>query len=411
MFRVLLLLALTAVVQPQCLSENDAEFADPSSDLTGITEFGLDLFKELYDHTTQTNFFFSPYSIWNALVLAYLGSEGTTETQLAQALYVPDKISTLKNWRMLDFVYNLRGENNSDYTFNLANKAYFDHSVALKTCMESILFNEIEKLDFSDNVGAAETINEWVSNVTESRIQELVNADDLANAKMVLTNAAFFKGTWLSQFKPSATNKEVFYRTREHYSFVDMMVQKGNFKHGVSEEFGAHILELPYTGDAMSMFILLPPFISGEEGFNAMVQSLNASSLRYAMDNMWPIQVTVEIPKFKMEQQIGDELMTGLSNMGISDLFNAQYANLTGFAPEGGLSVGASMHKAFVEVNEEGTEAAAATAFVSARMGRPNTPAKFKCNHPFVFFIHDNLTKNILFIGAYKNPKDLQKLN
>jgi len=409
MIRILLLLALAAIVRPQCLSDDDTQFNAPSSDLTGITEFGLDLFKNLYDHTTETNFFFSPYSIWNALVLAYLGSRGTTETQLARALYVPDKVSTLNNMKQLEFLYKMRRVNNSDYTFNLANKAYFDHSVALQSCMEGILANEVEKLDFTDTAVAANTINDWVNNITKSRIKELVSAGDLSGANMVLTNAAFFKGTWFSQFKPSATTKKIFYRTTEHYSFIDMMVQKGNFRHGVSEELGAHILELPYTGDAMSMFILLPPFISGEQGFNAMVQSLNSTTLRDAMDNMWRIQVQVEIPKFKMEQQIGDELMTGLSNMGITDLFDSSLANLTGFSPNGDLAVGKSVHKAFVEVNEEGTEAAAATAFISFRSSRPDSPAKFECNHPFVFFIHDNLTKNILFVGAYKNPKTLKQ--
>jgi len=409
MFRVLLLLALAAIVRPQCLSDDDTQYTAPSSDLTSITEFGLDLFKNLYDHTTEANFFFSPYSVWNALVLAYLGSRGTTELQLARALYVPDKVSTLNNMKQLEFLYKMRRINNTDYTFNLANKAYFDNSVELQSCMEGILSNEVEKLDFTDSVVAANTINDWVSNVTKSRIKELVNADALSNANMVLTNAAFFKGTWFSQFKPSATTKKIFYRTTEHYSFVEMMVQKGNFRHGVSEELGAHILELPYTGDAMSMFILLPPFISGEQGFNAMVQSLNSTTLRDAMDNMWRIQVQVEIPKFKMEQQIGDELMAGLSNMGITDLFDKSLANLTGFSPNGGLAVGASVHKAFVEVNEEGTEAAAATAFISFRSSRPDSPAKFECNHPFIFFIHDNLTKNILFVGAYKNPKVLKQ--
>lgn len=409
MLRFLLLLALAAVVQPQCLSEDDTQYSAPSSDLNGITDFGLDLFKELYDHTTQKNFFYSPYSVWNALVLAYFGSRGNTETQLARVLNVPDKVSTLNNWRKLEFLYTMRALNNSDYTFNLANRAYFDNSLQLETCMEGILSNEIQKKDFTDTVGTAKDINDWVSNVTKNRITELVSADDLQGANMVLSNAAFFKGTWFAQFKPSATKNELFYMTPEKFTFVNMMKQKGNFRHGVSEELGAHILELPYNGDAMSMFILLPPFISGENGFNAMVQSLNSTTLRDAMDSMWRIQVNIEIPKFKLEQSIGDELMGGLSNMGISDLFDARLANLTGFAPNGGLSVGKSMHKAFVEVNEEGTEAAAATAFISFKSSRPDSPAKFACNHPFLFFIHDNLIKNILFIGAYKNPQDHPK--
>jgi len=409
MLRFLLLLALVAIVRPQCLTEDDTKHLPASSDLDGITDFGLDLFKELFDHTTPKNFFFSPYSVWNALLLAYFGSKGQTETQLARVLNVPDKVSTLNNWRKLEFLYDMRALNNSDYTFNLANRAYFDHSVQLQSCMEAILNKELLKKNFTDTVGTAQDINEWVSNVTKARITELVSADDLAGANMVLANAAFFKGTWFAQFKPSATKKKNFYMSLDQITIVDMMSQKGNFRHGVSEELGAHILELPYTGDAMSMFILLPPFVTGENGFNAMVQSLNSTTLRNAMDNMWRIQVEIEVPKFKLEQTIGPELMHGLSNMGVSDLFDARLANLTGFAPNGGLSVGDSVHKAFVEVNEEGTEAAAATAFISFRSSRPDSPAKFACNHPFLFFIHDNLTKNILFVGAYKNPKDAPK--
>lgn len=310
---------------------------------------------------------------------------------------------------MAQVLQTQRFRNNTDYTFNLANRAYFDNSVQLKPCMTSILSNEVHRKNFTDTVGTAADINEWVSNVTKARITELVSADDLQGANMVLSNAAFFKGTWFAQFKPSKTEKKLFYTSPEQFTFVDMMTQKGNFRHGVSEELGAHILELPYTGDAMSMFILLPPFVSGVKGFNQMVQSLNSTTLREAMDNMWRIQVTIELPKFKLEESIGDELMQGLSHMGISDLFDARYADLTGFAPEGGLAVGGSMHKAFVEVNEEGTEAAAATAFISFRSSRPDSPPEFKCNHPFIFFIHDNLTKNILFTGAYKSPKDHPK--
>ncbi|KAK8741756.1 hypothetical protein OTU49_002378 [Cherax quadricarinatus] len=399
-------LAVVAEVHPQCLSENDNLDIPASNDLSSITDFGLELFKGLFPYNaTSKNFFFSPYSVWNALTLAYFGSGGNTQSQLEEVLRVTDKVSTLKNWRALEFLYRMRQANNSDYTFNLANRAFFDKTVSLRPCVDAILHNELQILDFSEPTEAADTINTFVSETTKGRITSLVEPSHVSQAKMVLANAAFFKGTWQYQFKPSQTRKNLFYATPEDYYFVDMMTQKGNFRHGVSEELGAHILELPYTGEAVSMYILLPPFISGENGFNAMVERLNASLLTEAFNNMWRMQVEVILPKFKLEQLVEDELMLTLAGMGITDLFDQSQANLTAFAPNGSLSIGKSIHKAFVEVSEEGTEAAAATALISWRIARPVGPEKFECNHPFLFIIYDNLTKNVLFLGAYKNPK------
>lgn len=398
-------LSVAAFVRPQCFSEKDDLSIPASNDLSGITDFGLDLFKTIFPYNSTSNFFFSPYSIWNALILAYFGSGGNTQAELEHVLRVSDKVQTLKNWRTLEFLYQMRQANNSDYTFNLANRAYFDNSLSLRSCVGDILHNELQMLDFSLPTEAANTINNFVSETTKGRIQNLVGADDVTNAQMVLANAAFFKGTWLYQFKPSATQPGLFYSTPQDYTFVDMMRQKGNFRHGVSEELGAHILELPYTGEAVSMYVLLPPFISGQNGFNAMVERLNATTLQNAIDNTWRLQVEVVLPKFKLEQMVGDELMQALSVMGINDLFDQGNSNLTAFDPINPLSVGKSIHKAFVEVSEEGTEAAAATALISLRIARPAGPEKFECNHPFLFVIYDNLTKNILFMGAYKNPK------
>ncbi|XP_068212341.1 serine protease inhibitor 88Ea-like [Palaemon carinicauda] len=399
------LLCAASSVRPQCFSEDDDLSIVPSNNLSSITDFGLDLFRTVFPYNSTNNFFFSPYSIWNALTLAYFGSGGNTQAELERVLRVDDKVQTLKNWRSLEFLYQMRQVNNSNYTFNLANKAYFDNNLSLRSCVKDILHKELELVDFSNPIQAAATINDFVSQTTKGRIPTLVGADDVVNAQMVLANAAFFKGTWLYQFKNSATQPGLFYSSPQDYSFVDMMRQKGNFNHGVSEELGAHILELPYTGEAVSMFILLPPFISGDNGFNRMVERLNGTTLQNAIEEMWRVQVEVILPKFKLEQAIGDELVQALSEMGVKDLFDAAKANLTTFDPVASLSVGKSIHKAFVEVSEEGTEAAAATALISLRIARPAAPEKFECNHPFLFIIYDNFTKNVLFMGAYKNPK------
>ncbi|KAG0729486.1 Serine protease inhibitor 88Ea [Chionoecetes opilio] len=385
---------------------SDLNVPEDSTDLSHITDFGLDLFKQLFPYNaTHKNFFFSPYSVWSALSLAYFGAGGNTADQIADVLRVTDKVAALKSWRTVEFLYKMRQANQTSYTFNVANRAYFDESVSLRPCLKDIFPAELARLNFANSEVAATEINNFVSNATKGRIPKLLEPSHLENAKMVLVNAAFFKGVWLYQFKESATTKELFYSSPEDMTFVDMMRQKGNFRYGVSEELGASILELPYTGEAVSMYILLPPFMSGKDGFSAMVERLNGSLLHQAISNTWRTQLEVVIPKFKLEEMIENELIVALNNMGVNDLFDPLVADMTTFSETASLSVGRSIHRAFVEVSEEGTEAAAATALISWRIARPVSPTKFLANHPFLFLIYDNLTQNVLFLGAYKNPK------
>ncbi|KAF2363965.1 Serpin domain [Trinorchestia longiramus] len=382
-----------------------ADLSGPAStDLSGITDFSLSLFKQLFPYTEAQNFFFSPYSIWSALSLAYFGSRGETEKQLRDALGAKDKVDTLRKWRELEFLYKMRSINKTEYIFNLANRAYFDKTVSLNPCLEKVLSSELVVDDLGD-LGMADKINKWVSDTTKGRITELVKPSDLSNSNMVLTNAAFFKGTWLYQFKKSQTRKRLFYTNATDISFVSMMVQKGNFRHAKSEEIGAHILELPYTGESISMLIFLPPFITGDKGFDAMVDRLNSTTLDNVLNDLWRTEVEVSLPKFSLHETVGDELMGALQKMGVTHLFDRSLADLSDFSKDEQLSVGKSLHKAFVEVSEEGTEAAAATALISFRSARPAGPSKFECNHPFLFIIHDNVTKNVLFMGAYKAPQ------
>jgi len=375
-----------------------------TTDLSSTTDFGLSLFKTLFPYQENRNLFFSPYSIWSALTLAYFGSRGETEAQLRQALGVGSKQETLAKWRALENLYSGR-QAATQYEFNMANRAYFDTTVPLTPCMTDTLNSELRVVDMARSVEVAGDINGWVSNTTKGRITEVVSPGDLSNSNMVLANAAFFRGTWLHQFKKAKTEKKIFYSSRSDLTMVNMMTQTGNFKTGVSEELGAQVLELPYNGEQLSMVILLPPFITGDQGFDAMVDRLNASTLHQALGNLWSTKVEVSIPKFKIQESVGNKLITALKTMGVNDLFDRSKANLTEFSADGGLSVGKAVHKAFVEVSEEGTEAAAATVLIGFRMARPVGPTKFDCKHPFLFMIYDHEASNILFMGAYKSPK------
>jgi len=404
--RGLLAFALLHLATSSCFSSggNASAQAPGNTDLSGTAEFSLELFKTLFKTKADRNIFFSPYSIWSAFMLAYFGSAGNTEAQLRKVLRVPGKAQALSNWRAREALYTGRASA-TEYTFRLANRAYFDQSVALKPCVTKTLSSEVRVADMGANLGAtvSKEINGWVENVTNNAIKDLVSAADVAQARMALVNAAYFKGTWASQFKKSDTKKQIFYSSRKKFSMVPMMTQTGNFRSGISEELGAHILELPYNGDQISMVVMLPPFFNGDHGFDEMIKRLNASTLKKAMNSLYSSKVEVTLPKFKLEEQVGNELMDAMMDMGVTDLF--RNANLSDFSASTGLNVGKSIHKAFVEVSEEGTEAAAATVLISFRVARPIGPSKFLCNHPFLFMIYDHSTTNILFMGAYKSPK------
>nr|XP_045596765.1 leukocyte elastase inhibitor-like [Procambarus clarkii]XP_045596766.1 leukocyte elastase inhibitor-like [Procambarus clarkii] len=400
--------ATVASVVPQCLSDSSnfrsGNSKSVNTDLSGINDFSFDLYRQLSRNTPAENLFVSPYSIWTALTLTYFGTAGSTKTQLEAALRVTDKASTLRLWRALDVMYAQRAKSQPQYTFNIANRAYFDDLLDLRPCISTILRKELQMIDFSDLHRASATINEFVSTTTKGHIPNLVSPEDMADAVMILINAAYFKGTWRYQFKPSHTQPRQFFVSPGHSVDVPMMKIKAKFRLVHSTELRARVLEVPYAGDAISMLLLLPD-LEGVEGFSHTVSALASNTLlEVTKGNVQAVTVDLLLPKFKMEQMFNEDLMEGLKNLGIRDLFNSSSADLSQFSVNKELVVSKTIHKAFVEVNEEGTEAAAATAVLTYVRSGFNRAHSFVCNRPFLFLIHDNQTKNVLFMGAYKKP-------
>ncbi|XP_042855999.1 leukocyte elastase inhibitor A-like [Penaeus japonicus] len=399
--------AALGLARPQCFSEQDDFSVKINTDLSGITDFGFELYRQLAPPSSPENFFFSPYSIWTAFTLAYFGTGGETAAQLQTALRVGDKVATLRLWRALDAMYQRRQQNTSAYTFNIASRAYIDKELPIRDCISNLLHSEVERVQFAQIVPVTREINDFVSVATKGRINEIVTPDALFDAVMVLVNAAFFKGTWQYQFKPSNTFTEQFFLTPQNSLPVPMMHQVSSFRYNEFSQIAAKVLELPYTGGAMSMFILLPSE-EGPRGFAKMVARLSGNNLRAATykDNLSFKTVDVQLPKFKMEIESKEELIPALKNIGITDIFDSSKVDLTTFGPLRNVTLDKVIHKAFVEVNEEGTEAAAATALIFAtRSGGPRPkPVEFHCNRPFIFLIRDNDTHSVLFMGSYKNP-------
>lgn len=400
----LVALATAGGVQQQCLTEHAG--SDVNTDLTGVTDFGLDLYRQLSPANSTSNFFFSPYSIWTALSLTYLGSNGNTKRQLETALRVTDKTSTYRLLSILKKIYQDKA-NNVHYSFTLANRIYYESVLPLRQCIKFLLPDEVKNVTFADASGTADIINNFVSTTTNGRIKDIISSGDLQNIVMVLVNAAYFKGTWVNQFQPHFTRKAPFYVTSQDTIDVDMMQIKSRFRYAESQQLSAHVLEVPYNGNEMSMVLLLPTE-EGPQGFQEMVAAMSGANLRTVLDTgLKERSVYLQLPRFKLEHTIKEKLVKGLENLGVRDLFNKATADLTDFVLYLPLYVSKAVHKAFVEVNEEGTEAAAATAFaVDLRSGHSSQvpPVRFICNRPFIFFIYEKFTRNVLFFGAYRNP-------
>lgn len=381
---------------------------DKNADLSGVADFGLSLYKQLTLQKPSENFFFSPYSIWAALVMVYFGAAGNTQAQLEEGLHLKDKPSAHRLSKGLEILY--KQQNNANISLDVANRAYFNESFALLPCVQTVFPDELRVLNFYDAKNAAGAMNAFVNKTTRGLISSIVTEQIVRSASMVLINAVYFKGFWKEEFKKSNTQKKDFFVTPSNKISVDMMSQVSNFKYGESRELGARVLELPYAGSNLSMILLLPNANgTGGSSLASVVKGLSSTALREAISpaKLHSRRVDVQLPKFKFRAGLADELVEALKKMGIVDLFDGNRADMSQFSSKDKLAVSDIIHKAYVDVNEEGTEAAAVTAvigFTTTSVGHPPQIVQFHCDRPFVFMIYDRLTNNVLFMGDIKNP-------
>merc|ERR1712115_625609 len=282
------------------------------------------------------------------------------------------------------------------YVFKHANKLYFEQDMKLNECLQLALADQIELADFKNAPDTArENMNSWVENNTNGMVKDLVPEGYVDySTKASIVNAAYFKGNWMSQFKPKDTKFGNFYIRRDQIRMVKFMVQKGSFNYYVSEELQAHVLELPYEGDHVSMVIILPPW--QDNSLQETVKRMTPETMKGVMAEIKTGfgkvgKLDVMIPKFSISGSL--ELMEPLERLNVSQLFGGN-SNLTGFLDQYGeetdtVSLNSAQHKSFIEVNEEGSEAAAATALLGFRSARPLFHSQFKADHPFLFLIFD----------------------
>ncbi|XP_037956550.1 serine protease inhibitor 88Ea [Teleopsis dalmanni] len=404
----------TSIAQENCLSDNSitppTRVGLVSQLYKGQQAFTVSMLNAITKATPNENIFFSPYSTYHALLLAYFGSRTHSEQELIKALnldWAKDK-NQVKSAYVIEKSNRFNRAKNSPIQFASADKIFFDNRITLNKCMLDHFVDELESMDFKGNSEQCRVeINSWIANVTQNEIPEMLAAGDVTSeTELVLANAAYFKGQWESQFDPKATTRDVFFTTPKIQSLVPMMHKRGTYNLANDENLQAYVLDMPYKtsnndekNSDISMIIILPSF--EENSLEHVLEKLTPEYLEIVLKDGLAREIDVSLPKFEFEQKL--ELVPILRKMGINSIFDRN-ADLSGFAPET-INFGDAKHFAKIKVDEEGSTAAAATVLFSFRSARPLEPTKFDCNHPFLFLIYDHKSKAVLFTGIYRDPK------
>ena len=358
--------------------------------------------------SNSENLFLSPFSIATVLSMVYLGARSNTAKQLEDIL----NASAAKEKIHIAFqeYMSLLQSDSKNFTLKSANRIYANHKLPVsndyKTQLNQFYLSTIESVDFDQK--AAETkdaINKWVEQYTNGKIKNLIPDNALTpETLLVLINAIYFKGSWAEKFPEEATSRREFFLSPGQQIEHDTMYISDKFFIKTDSNLGCNILELPYVGNSLSMFVILPDHV---DGLRSLEQKLSPGFFHSLIEKKGfrKTEVEVFLPKFRLEARF--ELEDILAKMGLTDLFNDEKSDLSGMVSDDKrLYVSKVIHKAFVEVNEEGTEAAAATAglvmcAMSLEMG-----VEFKADHPFMFSIVDKRSKVVLFVGRVTNPQN-----
>jgi serpin B len=373
----------------------------------GNTAFALDLYQFLAAQQGEDNLFYSPYSISLALAMTYAGARGETGAQMADALHFTLSQDALHPaFNALDQELAQRGEgaegkDDEGFRLNIANAIWGQRDYEFLELFLDVLATNygagLRVLDFS---GAPEesrlTINDWVSEETEGRIENLIpqgTIDPLT--RLVLTNAIYFNAAWAHPFQEEATQDGPFTLLDGSEVTVPMMHQTESFGYARGEGYRA--VELPYDGRELSMVILLPD----REGFASFEESLDGERLQAIVEALTVRQVDLTMPQFEFDARFS--LNKALQALGMPAAFSGG-ADFSGMTGSKDLFISDVLHKAFVSVDEEGTEAAAATAVVMKLSAVAEEPVTVAVDHPFVFLIRDIQTGAILFVGRVVDP-------
>lgn len=380
--------------------------ADFQAVLDGNTAFAFDLYGKLSE--SSANFFCSPLSVSTALAMTWAGARGLTESQMATTLHFPlaqNKMHPAFNKLMLELdsrnvALHQTEEGNKTLKLQLTNAAWAQKNYTfLPEYLDTLAVHHdagINLLDFQkDPPGTTKIINDWVAKQTEDKIQNLIPDGAITEyTRLVLTNTLYFYGNWATVFDKNQTKDGTFHAPSAD---VTVPVMHGVAWTGYTEGDGYQMANLPYDGGKLAMTIVLPA--AGR--FDEIRGNMTAAWLSAAVGKMADHGVSFALPKFRFVWGT-ESLKKPLETLGMTDAFDTLKADFTGMEPTGELYIGDVLHKAFVGVDESGTEAAAATAVLVLGGGLPDRTIEI--DRPFVFFVRDTVTGTLLFVGHVVDP-------
>ena len=379
-----------------------AATSDQTAVSTGNNAFAVDLYGQLRQH--PGNLFFSPESISTAFAMAYAGAAGQTATQMAATLHFtlpPDRLHPAMGALLASLNAPHAGYQLSVADALWAEKDYTFLPAFLKRTRDDYAAG-FRPMDFKTAPDASRaTINHWVEQKTNDKIKDLLPPGSIKPiTRLVLTNAIYFKGDWQTPFQKSETRDEDFHLSATQTVKAPLMHLEAHL--GYFSSAGFQSVSIPYKAGELSMVVFLP---STPDGLPAFEQSFTpANAQEWLTQARGSAKVILTLPKFKMSSEF--ELSDALSALGMNDAFHPGTADFSAMTGKRDLSISAAIHKAFVDVNEEGTEAAAATGIVmrSNAMAYERPPVVFRADHPFLFLIRDNRSGSILFLGRVTDP-------
>ncbi|HZL43612.1 MAG TPA: serpin family protein [Verrucomicrobiae bacterium] len=370
--------------------------------VNGNTEFALDLYQR--EKGSAPNLFFSPYSISSALAMTYAGAAGKTAGEMAHTLHFDQAGADLpRSFAAIDARFE-EIQAGKRVELSVANSLWcqtgYPFTPAFLDVNKTSYHAELREVDFkSKSEATRKEINSWIERKTRDKIRDLLQPGQIDSAtRLLLCNAIYFKGNWASQFDPKATRPEPFFISSNQNISVPTMSRQGKVRSRNVD--AAMLIALPYAGEELWMVIVLP---NEKDGLAAVEQALNAATLQ----GWWTtLQATPEkkailtLPKFKLNSRL--DLANQLEAMGMKSAFGPG-ADFSGMTGKGDLFISRVVHQAYVDVNEQGTEAAAATS-VGMAASAIVRPHELRVDHPFLFFIMERQTGSVLFLGRVTDP-------
>jgi serpin B len=362
------------------------------------TEFAIDLYKQLAKSNSNKNLFFSPYSISEAVALTYAGASNNTEKQMQKVLHFLEKQEDLH--KGLSELKMALTNNTDSVTLKIANSLWAQKDYVFKPEYLSLVQTKYNAPSYSVNFKkpnllkqAVSDINTWVEKNTDNQIKELVKNDDVSEeTRLILINAIWFYGEWLSAFNEKSSQENVFKSIKGEQATV-FMSQKGKYLYYDDDIVTA--VQIPYKGNKQSMVILLPV---NNAGISALEKNFDTEYVSNILGDMREVNLRLKIPKFTAEYSV--DLKKTLLEMGMVEAFSngADFSNMT---DKNDLKIDKILHKAKIEVSEKGTKATAATAVVMVRKTAIMDELVFNADHPFIYMIRHNETGTILFLGKF----------